>query len=198
VKDQTQAYPVLDQLLIGNELHDAVPGRTRCAIIFGVNFGRQRAAVALVVLVPLLMATACEAHSSVEAAQTAIVAAQTVLPGAQATAQAGATLVSNALATAQPLAAALQAALQGASVQVKVIPDGATPDAATALQIDATDAQGTLGQVDPLVRRAAATAALQVATQYYPSATITLTVKDDAGGPLVSGSVAPGQLPKVQ
>jgi hypothetical protein len=126
------------------------------------------------------------------------VAAQTVLPGAQATAQAGATLVSGALANGQPVLITLQSLLQGANVQVQTTPDGAAADAVTSVSIDGTDAQGTLAQLDPNVRKAAALAALQAAAQYYPQATITLTVKDTSGLALISGRVAPGQTPTIQ
>lgn len=172
---------------------------TRRAIICGMSWGRQRTALVVVgVLAPLLIGTACQARSSVEAAQTAIVAAQTVLPGAQATAQAGATVVSGVLANGQPVLIALQSVLQGANVQVQTAPDGAAPDAVTSVTIDGTDAQGSLAQLDPNVRKAAALAALQTAAQYYPQATITLTVKDTSGAALISGRVAPGQSPSVQ
>ena len=165
-------------------------------IIFGGVMARQRGTLAL--LAVLVLGTACQAGSSMEGAQTAVVAAQTVLPGAQATAQAGATLVSSALANAQPVVTLLQGALQGASVSVKVTPDGATPDAATAVGVDATDTQGALGHMDGPTRRVAVSAALAAASQYFPNATITLSVKDGGGNPVVSGSVAPGQTPKVQ
>jgi hypothetical protein len=168
-------------------------------IICGMSWGRQRVVLATVgVLAPLLIGTACQARSSVEAAQTAIVAAQTALPGAQATAQAGATAVSGVLANGQPILIALQSVLQGANVQVQTTPDGAAPDAVTSVAIDGTDAQGTLAQLDPNVRRAAALAALRTAAQYYPQATITLTVKDTGGAALINGRVTPGQAPSVQ
>jgi hypothetical protein len=199
VKDQTQSNPVLNQLLVGNKLHDDVPGVARWPIIWGVNQARQRAlACGVGALVLLLMGSACQARSSVEAAQTAIVAAQTVLPGAQATAQAGATLVSIAVANAQPVAATLQALLQGVSVQIKATPADAQPDAVTDLAIEGTDVQGTLSGVDVRARQAAAAAALVAAQQYYPKASISLRVTDGSGGTLLSGSVAPGAAPDVQ
>jgi len=160
---------------------------------------RQRTTVTtLVVLAGLVIGSACQAQSSIQAAQTAIVAGQTALPGAQATAQAGATLVSSALSNAQPLAGTLQALLQGASVTVHTTPDGAAPDAATQVDITAVDAQGTLAQVSPTVRNAAVAAGLQSAAQYYPKATITLVVNDASGGTVVRGSVRPGQTPSIQ
>jgi hypothetical protein len=218
MEDEPQANPVFDQLLIGNELHCAVWGQARLRnaaergqkrmllnnarpyswrrIIFGGVMARQRVTLAL--LAVLMLSTACQARSSVEAAQTAVVVAQTVVPGAQATALAGATLVSGALGNAQPVATVLQAALQGADVRVTTTPDGAGPDAATAVGVDAIDAQGALGQMDALTRQVAVSAALVAASQYFPNATITLVVKDPAGKTVVSGSVGPGQTPNVQ
>ncbi|MBV8716255.1 MAG: hypothetical protein JOZ65_14420 [Chloroflexi bacterium] len=146
----------------------------------------------------LVLGTACQARSSIEAVQTAVVAAQTVVPGTQATAFAGATLVSSALANSQPVVTVLQSALQGANVQLKTTPDGATPLTASALEVDATDAQGSLGQMDAATRQIAVSAALVAASQYFPNATITLTVKDGDGNTVVSGTVAPGQTPKIQ
>ena len=164
-----------------------------------MSWGRQRVVLtAAGVLAPLLIGTACQARSSAEAAQTAIVAAQTALPGAQATAQAGATAVSGILANGQPVLITLQSLLQGANVQVKTTPDGAAPDAVTSVTIDGMDAQGTLAQLDPNVRKAAALAALQAAAQYYPQATITLAVVDTSGAALITGNVAPGRAPTVQ
>jgi hypothetical protein len=199
VKDEAQANPVFDQLLVGDKLHALrAPAQAGSRIICGMSQRRQRAGLAgVAVLLPLLIGTACQARSSVEAAQTAIVAAQTVLPGAQATAQAGATLVSSALGSV-PVTSVLQALLNGTDVQVTITPDGAAPDAATAVTLEGTDVQGSLGQLDPSVRRAAAETALRTATQYFPNATISMTVKDASGGTLVSGSVAPGQTPSVQ
>src|SRR5215469_9102460 len=76
-------------------------------IILGIAMDRQRAirpfAAALLTVGVLAGATACGADNSLEAAQTAVTVAQTVVPGAQATAQSGATLVSNAITTAQPV-----------------------------------------------------------------------------------------------
>jgi hypothetical protein len=193
MKDEAQAHPVFDQLLVRNELHSSSPGEARWRIIFGGVMARQRALAILLALLAGLGA-GCEARSSVEAAQTAIVAVQTVVPAAQAEA----TQVSNALANAQPLVAILQGLLQGAAVQVTTKPEGAQPSAVTSVTIEATDSQGTLAQVDAGLRQAAAQAALSSAAQYYPNATITLTLLEASGAPLVSGSVAPGQSPRVQ
>ena len=143
-------------------------------------------------------ASGCQAGTSIQAAQTAITAAQTVLPGAQATAQAGATLVSGAFSNSQPARNALRGLLSGATLEVKTTPDGVDNAAVTNVTIDATDAQGALGQIDPHARQAAGVAALLSAAQYYPNAAIELKVVDASGAVLLNGSVAPGQLPAVQ
>jgi hypothetical protein len=153
---------------------------------------------ALIAFGLLASGTACQANNSVEAAQTAVIAAQTVLPGAQATAQAGATLVSNALTTAQPVVLMLQGLLQGVSVDVKTSPQGAESSAVTDVSIDGTDSQGRLSQIDQQTRQTAAAAALVAVNQYYPKANVTLKVVDAAGNTLISGSTAPGQSPSVQ
>jgi hypothetical protein len=126
------------------------------------------------------------------------VAAQTALPGAQATAQAGATLVSIAVAQAQPLVAALQGMVAGVTFQIKTTPDGAAAADVTDVQIEGTDAQGALTRIDTGTRQSAATAALVAAAQYYPKANIALKIVDAAGNSLVTGNLAPGQAPKVQ
>ena len=173
-----------------------------------MNERRQRAARAgaagLIALAVLGLASGCDVRSSAEGAQTAIAlaqtvipAAQTVMPGVQATAQAGVTVVGGVLSESQGVAKQVQAVLAGASVRVGIQPTGATNDAVTEVTIDATDARGTLSQLDANGRRAAASAALVVMGQYYPNATISLTVLDASGGPLVSGTRAPGQMPSV-
>jgi hypothetical protein len=88
--------------------------------------------------------------------------------------------------------------MAGAAVEVHVTPDGADAQAATSVDIEGTDQQGTLGQVDARARQAAVGAALLAAAQYYPNATITLKVDDASGASLVSGSLTPGQTPNVQ
>jgi hypothetical protein len=153
----------------------AFPG----AIIRAVNRGRQFSAWALVAVG--LLASGCEARSSAEAAQTAVVAVQTALPASQSV-----------------LNTTLGTILAGDNVLVSVSPDGASNDAATDVAISATDARGALQQIDPRARQAAATAALVAAAQYYPNATISVTVTDASGATLLSGSKPPGQTPSVQ
>jgi hypothetical protein len=164
--------------------------------------GRQRAARAIVgsflTLGMLATGTACDAGNSVEAAQTAVIAARTVLPGAQATVQAGATLVSNALSTVQPVIAMVRGMLQGVSVNVSTTPSDAQPADVADVSIEGTDSQGRLGQLDAQTRETAARAALVAVSQYYPKATIVLKVVDGSGNTLIDGSVAPGQAPSIQ
>jgi len=143
-----------------------------------VKQARQRALCGLALLV---LACGCEARSSVEAAQTAVVAVQTVVPISQST-----------------LSTALQGLLAGANLSVSTSPEGASNDAITDVSISATDTQNALAQIDPRARQAAVSGALGLAAQYYPNATISLTVTDTSGTTLVSGSKAPGQAASVQ
>jgi hypothetical protein len=154
-------------------------------IICGVNLGRQRGALGAIGLI--LVMCGCQAQSSVEAAQTAIVAGQTAVVAGQ-----------SALATVQPYALMLQGALAGANLDVKTAPDGALPQDITDVTIQATDAHGSLAQVDAHTRQAAVSAALVAASQYFPKATIQLTLVDPSGNTLVTGSLAPGEPPSVQ
>jgi hypothetical protein len=171
-------------------------------IILGVVMDRQRAirpvAAALLTVGVLAGATACGADNSLEAAQTAVTVAQTVVPRAQATAQSGATLVSNAITTAQPVILMVQGLLRDISIKITTVPDGAQPADVTDVSIDGTDNQGRLGQIDAETRQTAAAAALVAVSQYYPKATVTLDVVDGSGNTLVSGSMAPGEQPAVQ
>jgi hypothetical protein len=179
-------------------LYRASPG----PIIFGTVTGRQRVVrpilAALIVFGVLASGAACGANNSLEAAQTAVVAAQTVLPGAQATAQAGATLVSNAVTIAQPVFLALQGLLQGVSLNVTTSPPGAESNAVTDVSIQGTDTDGRLVAIDAQTRQTAAAAALVAVGQYYPKANVSLTVVDASGNTLVSGNLSPGQSPTVQ
>jgi len=140
------------------------------------------------------LAIGCQARGSVEAAQTAIVVAQTALPAVQA----AATTVSGALSDSQSALGPLQNLLAGAALDVKTMPADAPNDAVTNVTIDASDTQDNLEQIDPRGRQAAATAALVLASQYYPNATIALNVVDSSGKPLIKATMAPGQLPSVQ
>jgi hypothetical protein len=140
----------------------------------------------------------CEARSSVEAAQTAVVAAQTVLPAAQATAQTGATMVSGILADVQSITTQLQPILGGLQIDLATTPPGAANDAVTGVQLRAIDSGGRFAQLDANGRQAAATGALLLVGQYYPQASVTLTVQDPSGATLIAGTRAPGAAPRIQ
>ena len=140
---------------------------------------RVNEARALLVLVALIL-VGCEARSSVEAAQTAVVAVQTVLPFGQFDAN------------------QLESLLAGVSLEVQTQPEGVSNDAVTSVTIEGTDNQDRLAQVDLHARQAAATGALVLASQYYPNATISLSVSDSSGSVLIKGTKAPGQPPSLQ
>jgi hypothetical protein len=153
----------------------------------------------------LSLANGCEARSSGEAAQTAIAGLQTtlpglqtVLPGVQATAQAGATLVGSVLGDSQAIGGQIQALLAGVTIDIHIVPDGAANEAVTQVSVSGTDTRGSFAQMDPRTRQTAAGAALVLMSQYYPNATISLTVTDGSGGSLLNASKAPGQAPSIQ
>jgi hypothetical protein len=152
------------------------------AIIRAVNEPRQRTAHALLAAFIALggLAAGCQARGSVEAVQTAVVAAQTAT-----------TAVSGALGN-------VQSQLGGAALEVTTSPDGAEGDAVTDVSIVGTDVQGNLAKIDSRARQAAAVAALALMSQNYPNATIALNVVDGSGTSLVRGTKAPGQPPAVQ
>ena len=166
----------------------------------------------LVVLGALALSSGCDVGASVGGAQTAVVVAQTAvgvaqtalpamqtsLPGIQATAQAGATMVAAVMSDPQAINAQLQVLLAGATVEVKPTPAGATGDAVEQLAITGTDTRNSLTQMDSNTRQATAGAALLLVGQYYPKATISLTLVDTKGGPLLSGTKAPGEGPSFQ
>jgi hypothetical protein len=174
-----------------------------------VNERRQRieraCVIGLVALGALSVASGCGAKTSQEGAQTAIAVAQTALPAAQAglpavqaTAQAGATAVAGVLSNAQAISAQLQMLLGGSSVDLETAPAGAANDAITDVTIKATDSRGTLAQLDTASRQAAASAAMVGVAQYYPRASIAVTVRDAAGATLISGTKPIGQSPTFQ
>ena len=179
----------------------------------GSAFVKTRcAAISLGVLSALALLGGCQNEPAVQAAQTAVSAAnaalpavqatvqaaQTALPGLQATAQAGATLVSGVLNDSQAVAGRIQALLAGANAHVTTAPPGAATDAVTAVMITATDAQGNLAQLDPDTRSTAVVAALEIVGSTYPNATISLTIDASDGSPLVRGAKQPDQAPTLQ
>ena len=174
-----------------------------------MNERRQRVARALatsaLALSILALAGGCEARSSIEAAQTAVSVGQTslpglqtALPGLQATAQAGATLMGGVLSDPRAINAQLQALLAGSTVEVKTAPDGAANESVTSVTVMGTDSQGNFAQLDTRSRQTTSSGALLVLGQYFPKASISLTVVDGGGVTLISGTKAPGQLPAFQ
>ncbi len=161
-----------------------------------MNEARQRTTFALLAAVATFgtLAVGCQARGSVEAAQTAVVMAQTALPAVQA----AATSVSGALTDSQAVLTTLQGLLGGATLDVKTTPPDASNDAVTNVSIDGADGQGTLTQIDSRTRQATAAAALMLAAQYYPNATIALSVVDRSGNSLIKATKAPGQMPAIQ
>jgi hypothetical protein len=147
-----------------------------------------RAVVTGVAVLGLLAASSgCEVRSSVDGAQTAVAIAQTALPGIQ-----------TALPRVQAVAVQLQALLAGAHVEVETEPDGAPNEQVSEVKISATDAQGAFAQLEPSAQQATAGAALLLVGQYYPNATVSLSIADERGELMVSGTRAPGQPPSVQ
>jgi hypothetical protein len=195
-------------------------GPPQCAIIRAVHERRQRRqpgptraiATGVSIVAVLALNGGCEARSSIEGAQTAVAVAQTALPGlqtalpelqtalpgVQATAQAGATVVSGVLSDPQVINVQLQMLLAGANVDLKTLPRGVANDLVTQVTIDATDTYGSFAQLDARARQAAAGGAILLAAQYYPTAIVSLTVADSDGALLQAGSKAPGQTPSLQ
>lgn len=174
-----------------------------------MKLSRQRAVHAFLTglgtLVVLAIGVACDARTSVEGAQTAVAVAQTALPalqtavpGVQATAQAGATLVTGVLSDPVAINAQLQVLLAGSTVDLKTTPPGVANDAVTQLEITGTDTRGTFAQLDERARQAAGGAAMLLAAQYFPNASVALSVVDSSGASIFSGTKALGEAPSLQ
>ncbi|MGI9149321.1 MAG: hypothetical protein ACR2IK_22690 [Chloroflexota bacterium] len=176
---QRTALPILSGLLVLSAL----------ALVSGCDAGASVSSV---------QTAASVAHTAVGVAQTALPAVQTRLPGIQATAQAGATQVVEVLSDPQVINAQLQVVLVGATIVVTPTPRGAANDGVTQLAITATDTRGMLAQMDTTTRQASAGGALRLAAQYYPRAVVSLSLFTNTGGPLLSGTKAPGQEPAFQ
>jgi hypothetical protein len=144
---------------------------------------KPRQFVALVVVCTCAVVAGCQARSTPEAVQTAI-----------GVAQAAAT----ALPDTQGLLPSLQLLLGGVSLDVKTAPDGAAKEWVTEVQIRGTDATGTLTQLDERARQTAVAAALAAAAQYYPNATISLTVVDGSGASVLTARKPQGKPPEFQ
>jgi hypothetical protein len=135
----------------------------------------------------LLGSSGCQARTTADAIQTAVVVAQ-----------AAATQVTTSLPDPQSVLPNLQFLLAGAAVQVTTTPADAAKEEVTEVTIDGADTSGALTQLEPRARQAAAGAALLAAAQYYPNATISLSVVDGSGVPLVKATKSPGGIPQFQ
>jgi hypothetical protein len=152
----------------------------------------------------LWAAAGCEARSSAEGAQTAVALAQTALPGLQttvpgiqATAQVGATQVSGVLGARNSIDDQLRALLRGAAVSIVTSPDNVDNSQVTRVEVKANDIETTIGGLDSRTRQATAIGVLLLLGQYYPQASITLSVVDGTGITLLHGTRASGQFPSI-
>lgn len=146
-----------------------------------MNKARQFAVTVLVCTCTVI--AGCQARSTPEAVQTAIGIAQaaaTVLPDTQG------------------VLPSLQLLLGGVSLDIKTTPDGAAKEQVTEVQIRGTDATGTLTQLDERPRQGAAVAALTAAAQYYPNASISLTIVDSSGASVLNARKPQGQPAEFQ
>ncbi len=135
----------------------------------------------------LLGLAGCQARSTAEAVQTAVVVAQ-----------AAATQVTTSLPDPSNMLTSIQFLLAGATLQIRTTPADAAKDEVTEVAIEGADANDSLTQLDPRARQAAAGAALLAAAQYYPNATISLTVVDASGAALVKATKTPRGIPQFQ
>jgi hypothetical protein len=85
----------------------------------------------------------------------------------------------------------------GLSVDLVVTPEGVPNDQVTQVQLRGTDPRGVLATFDAPSRQNAAAAALLLAGQLYPKATIQLSIVDGNGTTLLSGRKVPGGPPSV-
>ena len=88
----------------------------------------------------------------------------------------------------------LRPLLAGVALDIQTTPPEAPNDAVTQVTISGADSSGALTQLDPRARDGAASAALVLASRYYPRATIVLEVRDTTGATLIKASRAPGDL----
>ena len=137
------------------------------------------------------------AQQAVGTAQRAVSSVQTALPAGQATAQAAATAAARFVAS-PPLpdvARALGGVLSGVSVDVSLTPDAVPNDQVSRAIVTGADSRGGFANLDADGQQRAATAALLVAGQIYPQATVELRIVDASGRTLLSGTKAPGAAP---
>jgi hypothetical protein len=155
---------------------------------------RRRHVAALIGLAGVLGAAACS-----QAASNDVRSAATAFAGVQATVQPVGTRVADALSRLQPTdLGRLIGTTMGANVEITIAPPGAPNDQVTQATLNGTDRTGAFGRLDDQARRSFAGAALQLARQAYPKATITLKVVDGAGTSLLAATFPPGGQPEFQ
>jgi hypothetical protein len=155
---------------------------------------RRRHLAALIGMAGVLCAAACS-----QAASNDVRSAATAFAGVQATVQPVSTRVADALSRLQPSdLGRLIGTTMGANVEITLTPPGAPNDQVTQATLDGTDRTGAFGRLDDQARRSFAGAALQLARQAYPQATITLNVVDSSGTSLLAATYPPGGQPAFQ
>jgi len=161
-----------------------------------MNKPRQRRGLcaAVVLAAGVLGAAACS-----QAASNDVRSAATAFAGVQATAQPVTTRVADALSRLQPtdLGRLIGTSL-GATVEISITPPDVPNDQVTEASLNGTDRTGAFGRLDEQARRSFAGAALQLARQAYPKATITLNVVDGAGARLLAATYPAGGQPAFQ
>jgi hypothetical protein len=161
-----------------------------------MNKPRQRRGLraAAIVAAGMLSAAACS-----PAASNDVRSAATAFAGVQATAQPVATRVADALTRLQPTdLGRLIGTTMGATIEISLSPPDVPNDQVTQATLNGTDRTGAFGRLDDQARRSFAGAALQLARQAYPRATITLNVVDSSGTRLLGATYPPGGEPAFQ
>jgi hypothetical protein len=155
---------------------------------------RRRHLRALLLVAGVLCVAACS-----PAASNDVRSAATAFAGVQATVQPVSTRVADALTRLQPTdLGRLIGTTMGATIEVSVTPPGAANDQVTQATLNGTDRTGAFGRLDEQARRSFAGAALQLARQAYPKATITLNVVDSSGARLLAATYPAGGQPAFQ
>lgn len=95
----------------------------------------------------------------------------------------------------QAALAQANAALSSVRFQTTTTPEGASGSAATRVVMQGTDGTGAFGALEPAARRAAATAALNLGAQMYPSARLELSIVGADGKVLAAGQKEAGAQP---
>jgi hypothetical protein len=143
---------------------------------------------------------AAPAATAISGAQQAVSTAQTALPAAQTTAQAFATTVATAATSSQvQYVLGILTTILGGGVKLDLEqePPNVPPAQVITLKMRATDASGTFAALAEDGQAKTIAATLIAAAQFYPQASIQLTVLDGQNRPLMLGTREPGSPPKV-